>query len=701
RERTTLMSNQNLSMLDGKLQLGMGLNFILNRSEGSNQGPSSLRFNGANPLYNYGQLVDDAGNATGYYPGIRESFAQGAEQAGLLSWELNPLEELELVQRNTREEDVRLNLSATYQLISGLTAEVYYQFWKGSSEDENLALPGSYAARDLINRYTQRDSTGRLTYAVPRGAILDLSSGQSRSNNFRGILRLDREVGKKGQINGLAGYEVKTLRGNGSTNRYYGYNPETGISIPVDYEGLHALYINPSRSARIPYSDGVSGMADNFLSSFINGSYSYDGRYTVSFSGRRDASNLFGVKTNQKTVPLWSTGLAWNLTGESWELPKWVDYLRIRTTYGVNGNVNKNVAAMTTSRMIGTSNYTSLPVGNLISPPNPKLRWEKIRILNLGTDFDLVGNRLSGTFEFYRKQGEDLIGDLPFAPNTGVERFRGNFANTLTKGFDLQLTGVVIDRKFRWQIDYFHSHVREKVEQYELESTVQDYLGQAAGADPSSPIFPLEGRPVYAVYSLPFVGLDPNTGDPQGYLDGEVSTDYATIINTASTQDMTYHGAARPTHFGSFRNTFSWGNWSLSANVVYRLGYYYRRKSVRYATVLTGVQGHGDFSQRWQQPGDEVFTQVPSLPGSRNTFRDSFYSYSSVLVEKGDHVRLQDVRLSYRFQELGRSGLGSLELFSYANNLGIIWKSSDDPLDPDFRTMKPLRSLTLGLRLSY
>jgi hypothetical protein len=117
--------------------------------------------------------------------------------------------------------------------------------------------------------------------------------------------------------------------------------------------------------------------------------------------------------------------------------------------------------------------------------------------------------------------------------------------------------------------------------------------------------------------------------------------------------------------------------------------------------ILAGEQGHGDFSQRWQQPGDEQVTTVPSLPSTRDSFRDNFYSFSSVLVEKGDHIRLQDVRLAYTVPSLGRSGFGSLELYTYANNLGILWKASEDPRDPDFRTMKPLKSLTLGLRFQF
>ena len=698
-DRYTLLTNQNLSLWKDRLNLGLGINYIQNRTAGSNRGPSSLRFTGAQPLYAYAQLTDEQGNPIGYYPGIRESFAREAEEKGLLPWMLNPLEELSLVERSSQVEDLRLNLSGTLKLLDGISAEVYYQYWSANRNSDELKREDSFAARDLINRFTQQNTSGQLSFPIPRGAIQDWNNQRSESHNLRTILRADRSVGEKGQLNALAGYEFKTLRTEGVASRLYGFNPETGIGIPVDYVSLFTQYPTPSTRAVIPFNDRNTGTADNFISYFLNGSYTHAGKYTWSFSARRDASNLFGVETNQRAVPLWSSGLAWTLSEEGWTLPSWIDFLRIRTTYGVNGNVNKSVAALTTARLIGNSRYTALPIANIINPPNPNLRWEQIRIWNIGLDFDLWKGRITGSLEAFRKEGNDLIGDIPLALNTGVDLFRGNFASSLGRGFDLQLGGNLVKGPFAWRLDFFHSHVVEKVVDYEVETTVLNYLGQASGANPSSPVFPLTGRPIFAIYSLPFVGLDPDTGDPLGLLDGEPSKNYAAIINNASPSDLTFHGSARPTHFGSFRNTWSWGAWNLSANLTYRLGYYYRRNSVRYLPILNGEQGHGDFSKRWQSPGDELITNVPSLPSNRDSFRDNFYAFSSELVERGDHVRLQDIRLGYEWSPKAKPY--KIELFSYANNLAMLWKASDDPLDPDFRTMNPLRSLTLGLRLQY
>lgn len=698
-DRYTLLTNQNLSLWQDRLNLGVGLNYIQSRRKGSNDGPSSLRFSGALPLYAYGRLVDAQGNPSGFYSGIRESFAREAEAKGLLPWQLNPLEELEEISRNSTLEDLRLNLSSSLKIWEGISAEVFYQYWSANRRLEEISSAESFKVRDLVNRFTQEEEGGDIRFPIPRGAIADLDMGSEQSHNLRALIRADQGIGKQGQLNAVAGYEYKTLRGEGIRNRMYGFSPETGIAIPVDYVSLFNQYPTPSSRALIPYNDRNTGFADNFLSYFFTGTYSYQSKYSWSVSARRDASNLFGVETNSKWVPLWSTGLAWTISEEWWELPDWVDFLRLRATYGVNGNVNKGVSALTTARLVGTSRYTGLPYANITNPPNPNLRWERLKISNLALDFDLWKSRLSGSLELYRKEGEDLIGDLPFAPNTGVDVFRGNFATSLTKGFDFQVAYKATSGAVKWTIDYFHSHVNEEVTDYEVESTVLNYLGQATGASPSSPVFPLKGRPLFAVYSLPFAGLDPDTGDPLGWLEGDVSSDYAAIINSAQPEDLTFHGSARPTHFGAFRNTVTWGKWNFSANITYRLGYFYRRNSVRYLPILNGEQGHGDFTDRWQEPGDENQTIIPSLPQNRDSFRDNFFAFSSALVERGDHIRLQDVRIGYEFQ--APSNAFRLELFTYVNNLAILWKASDDPLDPDFRTMKPLRSLTLGLQLHY
>src|SRR5690606_6535874 len=131
--------------------------------------------------------------------------------------------------------------------------------------------------------------------------------------------------------------------------------------------------------------------------------YTYAGRYTLSGSLRWDGSNLFGVKTNQKGVPLWSMGGSWNMSREAfYGLSDFLPYLRLRATYGGAGNVNKQVSVFPVVRFT-TNSATGLPVANVQSVGNPSRRWEQVNTLNLGLDFASRNNRIQGSVEYYKK----------------------------------------------------------------------------------------------------------------------------------------------------------------------------------------------------------------------------------------------------------------------------------------------------------
>lgn len=337
------------------------------------------------------------------------------------------------------------------------------------------------------------------------------------------------------------------------------------------------------------------------------------------------------------------------------------------------------------------------PAANIYTPENRLLRWEKIKILNFGLDFETKNNRIRGQLEAYFKTGTDLIGDTPYNPSTGFSIFRSNTASTSSRGIDLDLQSLNINRGLTWTTNFLLSTVHEKVTDYFYEATPIQYLSE------STQLVPLEGRPLFSIYSLPWGGLNPDTGAPRGFLNGELSENYSAIFSGLSPEDLIFNGPRRPTMFGAIRNNFNYKSFGLSVNISYRTGYFYSRESILYSLALTGRGGHADFANRWQQPGDEVNTQVPSMPLANNSQRDNMYRYSDHLVERGDHIRLQDIRLSYRVSESKgkRLPFSSVEIYSYINNLGIIWKRSSDPIDPDFRTMLPPRSIAFGLNVNF
>ncbi|MBN7817501.1 SusC/RagA family TonB-linked outer membrane protein [Algoriphagus pacificus] len=702
-DRLTLNIKNGYKALKDRLGIQLGFYGTKTLSIDQNAGPEDLYFTSLQDMYPYASLKDESGRPAILNRQFSNAFKEEARQQGLLDWNYIPLDEIGKSPSHMRSDDWRINLGLDYQLLKGLNAKLLYQYWQQSSSNETLYHQDSYYARELINLFTEIDESGNLQRNIPLGGIWDQSFVRSNSHSLRGFLEYSHSWKEDWRLDALTGAELKALDRESSSVRYYGFDKDRSTTLPVDYTTLFPQFNDSWLTSRIPYQDGLSGGKDRFYSLFANAALIYKKRYLLNASVRKDASNLFGVATNQKAVPLWSAGLGWTGSEEGFYKWKAIPYWKLRGSYGYNGNVDRSLSAFTTAQIISNNYLTQLPYAQVVNSPNRNLRWERIKITNLGLDFSTKEDRISGTLEFYWKEGLDLIGQSPYAPSAGIQFFTGNNASTRTKGYDLMLESKNLRGAFQWNTVLLLSGLKEEVTSYEIEPVVSNLLNYA-DAGLGGTYFPVKGRPLFGVYSLPWAGLNPETGAPIGYVDGELSEDYRTIVNGATMENILYNGPARPTTFGSIRNTFSYGPFSISANISYRFGYYFKRSSIQYNTIFMARGGHSDFADRWQEPGDELITQIPSMPASRNTFRDRFYSMAEVLVEKGDHIRLQDIRLGYSPKLAGEGFLKSFrkaEFFLYANNLGILWKKTDSTWDPDYGWNRPRKSVAVGLSLDF
>ena len=695
--RVTLNAGNTWSMLDRKLEFSAAVYLTQNRREQNN--PGSLTWSNGQRLYPYARLADDQGNPLAITRDYRLGFLGTALQQGLLDWQYRPLEELNLADNATTTAEYRINTGLRYKILPGLSAQVLYLYDRTLSYGRNQQESGTYTARNLINRYTQRSTAGVLTRPVPLGGLLDLSNATVVNHDLRGQLSYDLAKGEH-QLSAIAGYEIQSLRSRGNGYRFYGYDSEHATGKPVDQTNSYTFFDNPSNGGGVPYNNYETDATDHYISWYGNAAYTYRQRYTVSGSARLDRSNLFEVNANQKGVPLWSAGLAWELSREGFYHLAALPYLKLRGTFGYNGNINKSLSAYTTASYYnGSDQSTLLPYARIVNPPNPELRWERIGNLNLGLDFATKGRRLSGTFEYFVKNAKDLIGSTAYAPSTGITVFTGNAAATQGSGFDLSLESHNLTGRLGWTTNFLVSHISEKVTDYDQKSSASLYL-----LNGNYGFYPLQGKPLFAIYSDRWAGLDPQTGDPMGYLNGVPSKNYSAVINATTPETMVYNGPSRPQVFGALRNTFSYGPLSVSANMSYSLGYFFRRPSIRYGTDNGLGSQHGDYALRWQKPGDEAFTQVPAVPATGLTARDELYTYAEVLVEKGDHVRLQDVQLSYapngRHSRFLREH--PVQFYLYAANLGILWKATKTGLDPDYPTSTPApTTIAGGIQFTY
>jgi TonB-linked SusC/RagA family outer membrane protein len=653
----------------------------------------------------YYQFRDVNGQNTVLDRDFNADFRKEALDKGFLDWSYVPLNELGKSPRTIKDNNLRLNGGLTYTIITGLSATIKYQYQEFDSKASRYNSIESYQTRRLINQYSILTSGTVSGYNIPLGGILSTANGKASSNNLRTQLNYEKRW-QKSSISAIMGYEISESVSDLNIQTKYGYDVNSGKSIAVDTASYFDL--NPTGSGQIRTSDGFFKRTNRMRSSYINAAYTYDGRYTLSGSARVDGSNYFGIKTNQKYVPLWSAGALWNIDREDFYKLSWLPVLKFRASYGYNGNLDKSNTGITTLsyHTLGAT-YTGLPFASIINIGNPELRWEKVAIANVGIEFGLRNSAISGKVEYYIKNGSDILGDKAFPSNSGIKVLRGNYSKLKTKGLDISLNSQNLKGKLGWTTSFILSAAHDWVTDYHAVQPASIYY---VGTYSSIPTL---NRPVYGIYSYKWAGLDPLNGDPRGYVNGQVSKDYKTILNS-TIENLEYNGPARPTVFGGLNNVFSFQKLTLAFNISYKFGYYFRKPTVNYYNLYNSnisSNMNADFGNRWQKSGDEATTNVPSMGGfGENDFRDKFYKSSSATIARGDHIRLQDVTISFDFDHSNWKNIPvkHLQLYFYANNLGIIWKANNFGLDPDYipdygnNFNTPLsRSLSFGLKIYF
>jgi len=685
-KRINMSARQNFGWEKGpKINLGIIYSDATVKS-GNNNGIETVGATGR--LFSpYTDLVDEDGRGLQVYSDYRKPYLDTVGRGLLKDWSYVPYDEIFRRSVSEKRRDLQANVSAEQALGYGLKVSAFYKYQLQQVAVKEEDFEESYKMRDLINNFSELNyDAGSVAYNVPQGGML--LANESNRTVHQGRVQLDYSHSSPDGahvIDAIAGYEIRKLTDRSQRFQYYGYRPEIGgVNSSIDNITYFQMLANGAFS-QIGLLQGMSGGFDNFLSLYANANYSYRDRYQLYGSFRKDEANLFGVATNQKGTPLWSVGGGWNIDKESWWTPDWAR-IKLRATYGVNGNISRAASALATVTFSSSGSFHSFPTALLATPSNEDLRWENVRVFNIGTDFGFFGSKLSGSVDYYVKQSTDLLASVPVNSTLGVQRIFSNTANMEGKGLDLQINSNLRFGDFNWRASLIGSWNENIVTRY--------LMPVSANGSAYLPITinPIEGRTLYAVNSFEFLGLDPQNGSPIGLFEGNPSTDYSQIYSRTPFSGLNFHGPAQPVFFGALRNTISFKNVEMSFNVSYKGGYYFRRESVSYGGILESFQGHSDFAMRWQKPGDELYTDVPSMVYPQVNNRDAFYRYSSALVEPGDHIRLEDVLLSYAFK-LKRKG--SLRVFANFQNLNlVIWKAASGNLDPYFNNVVKDRMLT-------
>ncbi len=699
-QRISLRS-ENSIRLSSALQFTGGLSYIQNNTTSGQNGYGSLTSGNAVSLYPYAMLADENGNALPLNKTYRQAYLDTAGQGKLLDWKYYPLEDYKHTLTTNNRYDLMAFANLNYTISKDWLAELQYRYENQRTSSQTLSDMVSFYTRNLINSFTQLNyATGQKTNKIPVGGILDQSNTLLEAINYRAQVQYNH-VWKKHRLSGLAGTEIREVNTATNTYRTYGFNGDNLTTGNVDFTTPYPQWVT-GFSSFIPNNAFLSKLSNHYVSTYANMAYTYLDRYTFSASGRRDASNLFGVSTNQKWTPLWSAGFSWFLSKEKCNTLSWLPYLKLNMSYGYSGNIDPNQSALTTILYQSTSPYTLTPMATVNQYGNQDLRWERAGQFNIRLDFKTLRNRLTGTIEYFSKMGKDLYGLSPIdytavITNTLVK----NSASMKGSGWDMELNSLNIDRKFKWQTTLMWNVSKNTVTDYYTNTArASSYIN---GANVYT-LSPLKGYPVYSVFSYPFAGIDPQTGNPQGIRNHQLSTNYTALL-ADSLQNAVYNGSAIPISQLAFRNTFSHGRFSLVVNIIGKFGYYFRRNTIDYSDLFYNGNGHADFAKRWQQPGDELTSDVPSMVYPLVSNRDAFYKGSEIMVEKGDHIRLQYITISYEYGPAKKmfTPFKHVRLFLNANNMGILWRANKVKLDPDYldNTIPPSVSFSAGCNLIF
>lgn len=683
-----------------QLSITTGMYYTQTRNKSGRYGYNNVSMKGGG-FVPYMRMVDTDGNALPVPRDWNQSYIQSLGAGKLLNWNYYPLTDWKNQTSVGTTTDILLNAGLEYHILKGLNANVNYQYERQLGLNNSLADEKSYMARDYINRFAQIIDED-VVFIVPRGGLFDKSNNILEANNLRGQLNFDNTYGKHNII-AIAGSEIRSMNTNAHQQRYYGYNSDNLSTGSVDYTKTYPNIITKGNSF-IQRNQSISERTTRFISYFANFAYTFDERYVFSASARRDASNLFGLKTNDQWNPFWSSGAAWKVSKEKFYSSTLVPYLNLRTTYGFSGIVDPAMVAVNTiAYSSNNSVFNGNPMAWFNNYYNPLLKWETSKMLNVAVDFRSKDDRITGAIEYYKKRGYNLFGVAPLDYTTGVDPYMlRNVASMKGAGWDIELKSLNIDRGVKWRTILNFSLYRDKITEYLIERSVaRDYISTS-----TVPISGIKEMPVYAIYAYKWAGLDPNTGEARGYLNGEVSKNYGSITGTGTkVEDLEYFGSAIPTKFGSLINAVSYKNLSIQVGISFKFGYWFRRNSINYTNLFNNWRGHTDYQLRWQSPGDELATNVPVNPWSTNTNRDAFYNGSSVLVEKGDQIRLQYLNLVYDLRMPISWGIKSVQTYFNMNNLGILWKANNAGIDPDFNigssNFVAPRNFAIGIKAKF
>ncbi len=631
----------------------------------------------------------------------------------------NIINELNLTGSNSNISNITAQLNLQYNFLPSFRYKMLGGFDQSSTRNETWAKESSNYV-GMIRKWnpgTLIQGTPEFeASAIPVGGVISNSNQRKDSYTFRNSLEYSNLLGNNHMVNVMGSLELRSIKYQGFSGTYYGWQPERGQTISP---ALTTGYFAALSSLRPSIIDNIS----NNVSWLGSATYSYKDKITLNANVRADGSNNFGDNPRYRFLPIWSTAAKYTLTNEEFlKYNNTLRYLAFRVSYGIQGNIDKATSPDLIIQIGAKDGITGLPESYFKYLPNPDLRWEKTNSTNFGIDFSLFGHStpgfrdiLSGSVDIYNKHGHELIVSRQVSQVIGLDQVKINGGKMRNSGIEGSLNITPIQtRDFNISTTFIFSYNKNVLLEAnkELNITNENKLNGNAL---------VEGLPVGSFFSYEFAGLSPNWGFPMFY--DNVGDKRYTLNDDL--MNVVYSGANLPTHSGGWEISSRYKGFHLSLNFQYAAGGVSRLPNIYrtnyYAVFDPLANVTKEMNDRWRKPGDELHTTIPAiwdnekaqlaeneldLPSIVLSGKSALemYDRSSIRVARTDNFRMRSINFSYVFpaEKIRKLGVESLIINAQAENLFTIADKRWLGRDPESGASNvPLpKVFTIGLNIS-
>lgn len=398
----------------------------------------------------------------------------------------------------------------------------------------------------------------------------------------------------------------------------------------------------------------------------LTANYAYDSKYLLDASLKYDGSSQFGA--NQRYAPVWSVGAGWNIHKEAFLEGGVFSQLKLRGSYGVTAAQNFSpYQAICRYQYNIAHQYAGIIPATMMGLGNNDLKWQQTKVINGGTDIGLFNDRLSFTFDIYKRRTTNLLASVTVAPSLGFPSYTENIGETENNGYEFSLRYMFlrdVSRRLYWSVNFSGNHNSNKITKISnaMKKRNEDIIDKAYREGTTTPLLLYEeGNSVTSIYAVRSLGIDPSNGQEMYLTKNGIKT------YTWNSADQVCVGDTRPDMEGVFGTSINWGDFSFSANFRYSFGGQVYNTTLADRVENANLYQNVDrrvYDQRWRKPGDvTMFKDVKDTSRTRQTSR---------FVQDNDYISCESISLGYDITSrkvLGFIGAERLRVTGYLNDI--------------------------------